>query len=417
MWRRLAKTQDLTFVHKETLQRLVISEEGPGTILRDFEALLDYLRETRLRITDGHQLPLRSLPEINAKLARPLVLGLKRPVQKSYPHIHGLYLLVRASGLTYVGGTSNKPVLIVDPEVDRSWRGLNPSERYGTLLEAWFLRGRPEIIGERDSWLTPIPENFLYVRSFCNRIPRTGVQIAGDEAAEADLRYSPGWHGLGLLELFGLIQVKHGAPEAGKGWRIERIQLTPLGDALLTLLDKEFFSDVDMFGQTAQLGSTPAGVLRPAVQPYLPGWKRDLHIPPWVFRQGVHVFKVWLWDAWRRIAAPASSALDDLAEAILSAFDFDNDHLYRFSYLSRFGVYEIVNHSFLDDGPWTSEVLVGDVPLRVGQDMTFIFDFGDWWEFEVRLEGVESDLNITEPAILEVQGEPPPQYRWYGPDP
>ena len=184
-----AESPELTSAHRETLQSLVISEEEPGTILRDFEALLDYLRGSELRVTSGHQLPLRSLPKINARLARPLVLGLKRPVQKSYPHIHGLYLLVRASGLTYVGGASNKPVLIVDEEVDQSWQGLNPSERFGTLLEAWFLRGRPAIIGERGSWLVPIPENFLYVMGFYSRIPPTGLQIILKSQGEPPPQY------------------------------------------------------------------------------------------------------------------------------------------------------------------------------------------------------------------------------------
>ena len=88
----------------------------------------------------------------------------------------------------------------------------------------------------------------------------------------------------------------------------------------------------------------------------------------------------------RRIATPADQALDALASAILDAVEFDHDHLYKFSYRNRFGVLERVNHPYMDEGPWTSEVLVGGVPLRVGQAMTYVFDFGDWWEFDVTLE-------------------------------
>ncbi len=54
--------------HKRILQNLVIGEGSPGTILRDFEMLLGYLREHDLPVTGAHQLPLRVLPEINACL-------------------------------------------------------------------------------------------------------------------------------------------------------------------------------------------------------------------------------------------------------------------------------------------------------------------------------------------------------------
>jgi hypothetical protein len=38
---------------------------------------------------------------------------------------------------------------MVDDDMFQHWSTLNPAERYGSLLEAWLLRGRLEIIGER----------------------------------------------------------------------------------------------------------------------------------------------------------------------------------------------------------------------------------------------------------------------------
>jgi hypothetical protein len=35
----------------------------------------------------------------------------------------------------------------------------------------------------------------------------------------------------------------------------------------------------------------------------------------------------------------------------------------------------------MDEGPWTSEVLIGDVPLRVRRTLTFVYDrseFATW---------------------------------------
>jgi len=396
--------------HKRVLQELTIQESSPGTILCDFETLLDYIREGDFSITGMHQLRLRVLSEINANLAHPIQLGLKRPQQKSYPHINGLYLLVRASGLTFVGGTGKKPLLHVDEVVYRLWAGLNPTERYGILLETWLMRGKPEIIGERGGRLVSIPENFREWVDFFSLVPDEGLQVAGSSDAEYRLRYTPGWYNLGLLELFGLISVQHGSPEAGKGWRIERIYRTQLGAALLALLHSEFFGDFDKILELDCEEGVPFSVLKPVLQPYLSEWKKDLPVPEWTFREGTHIFKASLGRIWRRIAVPAHQTLDRLAYAILNAFEFDHDHLYQFSYENRFGSLERVYHPDMDEGTFGDEVLVGDVALRIGQTMDYLFDFGDWWEFDVTLEQVDRDMVVKGSAILETHGQPPEQY-------
>ncbi len=402
--------------HKRVLRRVTIDESGPGTVLHDFEALLEFIKQQgEMRITGMHQLRLRTLSPINERLARPLHLGLKRPQQKSYPNIHGLYLLVRASGLTYVGGTAKKPLLVVDDAVDRIWEDLNPTERYCTLLETWLLRGHPEIINEPGRPQFGIPDTFENWVGFFRRIPNRGLPVAGDEDAAGSLRYTPGWHNLGLLHLFGLISVRSGPPEPGEGWRIERIDRTPLGDALLALLQVEFFDDivtVFQFTEPAPEGRMPFGALQPVLQPYFPEWRKNLSVPEWAFREGVHIFKVSLGRLWRRIAIPADRPLDTLASAILRAVEFDHDHLYDFEYQNRFGVLQRVNHPYMDEGPWTSEVQVGDVPLRIGQTMTYLYDFGDCWRFDVALERVDPDMDVDGPVILEQHGDPPSQYGW-----
>jgi len=375
---------------------------------------LGYFREGDLPITGTCQLPNRVLPEINARLAHPLQLGLKRPRQKSYPHIQGLYLLARASGLTGVGGTGKKPLLSVDNAIYSVWECLNPTERYGTLLETWLLRGRPEIVREPGSRLFSVSENFTDWLRFSSGIPDEGVQVAGDNDTENRLRYIPGWHPLALLELFGLIRVRHGSPEPGKGWRIERIDRTRLGDALLALLLPEFLGDSGGISELDELeGNVPVGVLQPVFRPYFPEWKSNLSLPEWAFREGTHIFKVSLGGIWLRIAVSADDVLDALAYAILNAVEFDHDHLYEFSYRNRFGALEEVYHPFMDEEPRTDEVRIGDVPLRVGGTMTYLFDFGDDWRFDVTLDQVDTERVVKNPVILEVHGEPPEQYpRW-----
>jgi hypothetical protein len=56
----------------------------------------------------------------------------------------------------------------------------------------------------------------------------------------------------------------------------------------------------------------------------------------------------------------------------------------------------------------------GDVPLPVGHTMTYVFDFGDQWEFDVSLEQVDPEMVIKDSVILEAYGEPPEQYPGWG---
>ena len=262
-----------------------------------------------------------------------------------------------------------------------------------------------------------IPENFYAAASFYDRIPKDGgYPIAGIRDAEDHLKYFPGGYNLGLLDLFGLITIRRGSPAPGQGWQIERIHRTPLGDALLTALYSGFFEDFDnvftLADECEEKGESvaPFGVLQPLLKPYFPAWQNNLFDPKWPFRAGTYTFKVTLGSKWSRITIGAKQSWDDLAAIILHSVDFDNDHLYEFSYRNRFGFIQTINHPEMDEGPFTDEVLIGAAPLRVGQTLIYTFDFGDDWKFTVVLEQVDSDGTIQTPIILETQGEPPKQY-------
>ena len=45
--------------------------------------------------------------------------------------------------------------------------------------------------------------------------------------------------------------------------------------------------------------------------------------------------------------------------------------------------------------------------------MTFLFDFGDNWRFDVKLERIEPREELKAPQILETHGKTPQQYPSY----
>ena len=403
---------ELTAEHKRTLRALALDDSRPGTVLRDFDTLLSFVQGRDLGLSKTyHLLPRKILPEINAQLAHPIEIGLVQPQLKSFPHIQGLYLMLRATGLGVVGGTSRKPVLVIDEALYESWSSLNPTEQYCTLLEAWLLTGRPEMVGERDSGGF-ISRQFGDCAGLMRRIPAEGWPISGNDAAERYLSYSPGRMGIALLELFGLLSVAHGPPVKGQGWQIARVHRTPVGEAVFALLYETVFSDIPQVADLEKGPPTSFGLLQPGFAPHIPAWQRCLAAPQWAFRDGLHLFRVSLWRGlWRLIAVPGNLPLDALAQAIVEAYDFDLDHLYQFSYRNRLGVKERICHPSLREPPWTDQVRVGDVPLRVGQSMVYLFDFGEGWQFDVTLERVDPPkASVRVPMLLDGRGDAPAQY-------
>jgi hypothetical protein len=64
--------------------------------------------------------------------------------------------------------------------------------------------------------------------------------------------------------------------------------------------------------------------------------------------------------------------------------------------------------------PSLSEVRIGDVPLKVGDSMQLLYDYGDCWPFDVKLERIEPPRpRMKKAQVLAKHGKAPKQYeRW-----
>jgi Plasmid pRiA4b ORF-3-like protein len=131
-------------------------------------------------------------------------------------------------------------------------------------------------------------------------------------------------------------------------------------------------------------------------------------------RIGTYSFKISLSGSiWRRIGLAPQHTLDDLHNAIQTAFKFDNDHLYAFfmngKAWSQAGTTYWSPHN--DEGPFANKAVVSTIKLLPKQKFLYLFDYGDEWRFDVVFEGVDESLPPPKKAVvLETKGKAPKQY-------
>ncbi len=139
----------------------------------------------------------------------------------------------------------------------------------------------------------------------------------------------------------------------------------------------------------------------------------------------VYSLKVALKDQksiWRLIEIRGDQTLDDLHQAIFSAFERDDEHLYSF-YLPKpgtrgrarlAGAREFTHPSCVDsfgDQKDASETTLDDLCPRVRGKFEYLFDFGDSWWHEITVESKSTDLDEGNyPRVVKKRGKAPPQY-------
>ncbi len=390
-----------------------IDENGPGTILRDFETMLDFIGENSpLEVSKkmGY-LPQKMLEDINGRLAHPLEIGFKSPKMLAYPNISGLYLLARASGLAGIESGKKANVVVLRDAMLDVWRSLNPVERYFSLLETLLMRAEPRIIGE-SLWI------FGHALSSClmlfENFPNKGLKTGPKDVNPDIFLHHPEILLLALLEMFGFVEIQDGPAETGKGWNVERVRTTEWGEAVFETIKQAVVQvEFPFMRVTSPDFEEGYGKCIRIFQPFFKDLKRHLTMPGLEVRDGTFFLKVSLGRVWRRFAMPGEGDLDQLSAAILNAYDFDFDHLYKFVASDQLGIKRSYYHPAVGEGPFADETPLLELPLKEGSTMTFVYDFGDNWQFTVLVERVDPvDPSLKEPKLLESHRKAPKQYGW-----
>ena len=134
-----------------------------------------------------------------------------------------------------------------------------------------------------------------------------------------------------------------------------------------------------------------------------------------------HVFRASLRPRlYRDFEVCSTDKLDELAGAIVQFFGFDFDHPFGFYSRLTGSVFEspVQYELFADMGESEARSVkrtrIVDAFPKVGAKMTFLFDYGDNWQFRIEVIGRNrKEPGISYPRLLKAIGPAPEQY----PDP
>lgn len=108
-------------------------------------------------------------------------------------------------------------------------------------------------------------------------------------------------------------------------------------------------------------------------------------------------------EVYRIIEISGEHSLDDLCEAILSAYEFTAEHLYEFCMDNR--MYS--DHSYQsnpEDGEPSTKVKIDKIGLTEKQKFSLHYDFGDDWMFTITVQKITETSEKVAPTVIKEKG-------------
>ena len=389
------KKTNATPMHIDAIKNQIFTDTIPGSLVKDINTLLALIETETLRLT--HQkvsFASDILTGLNAKLTNPHQIPAAAKVTPiNYPNLKGLYLLLRTSLLTTIE-VGKGACLKIHKKHYAQWKTLNSAEQFMWLFESWFLRGYPEIIGEKEDFSRNIT---VMVRFGLNCYHIDWISNDGKH----HFSIYPGYTNIAIMQLAGFIDVVENASET-KERDIRKISLTDFGRSFFGLV-KETFKEIDwMFEPEALISLFKLNCT---------DMKNIIKVPKIAHAQGSFIFEISLPGCKRIIELPAKHTLDSFFYEIIKAFDFDSNHLYVFLIKNSLGITNEYGHSYLDScNAYANDFELGALELIIGQKFKLIYDFGDNWRFKIRLINHNPLSKIEKGSILEKKGKAPEQY-------
>ncbi|KAF5415089.1 MAG: hypothetical protein C5S48_06960 [Candidatus Methanogaster sp.] len=440
------------------LLTFVITETEPTPLLRDFATFTGYLSTHNIVLTRTNRfLSGRDLYELNQEMTHPLPDATPRTGQGMYPLLHLFYHLVLAGKL--FRKVSEKGRLALKPtERLQAYEELKLTERYFFLLETFWIDTDWKTLKEGCFGGPSIYTVPHLLESLIEQQPGKRIYLKGEEAYDmSQLLWNWGYFLL-YFSFFGFWEVTRDEDMVAPNWPkrsfpAETMTPSTFGVTMAEVLREArnlFYWNLPYHREFGELDAVPGSPLPdegpltlfrmepekkrskasirvdkgepgdPFFLPFAPLFaegelQKTLPRERIEFVDGTYIFRVTLAkNLWRRIEISADDTLLDLHSSIQEAYDFDYDHLYSFFMDGRPWSRERFVSPYEDDGPYVDEVSIGNLGLYVGQNILYLFDYGDEWYFQVKLEEIRKEgSKPREPTIIEEEGEAPEQYEYY----
>ena len=388
--------------------QFMVTEQLVMSLLSEMELFLAYLAQQPLPLSGTKHLPaVKWLESLNGLLPDPDVITLTRPQPGHFSTALALYLLARASGLGRLETVKSRQMMVLNQAVFEQWQAMTDEERYFNLLESFCNRLHCTAIGDR-SW----GGQRLFPSFVGDCLFGRGEQ-SPEEYLNNAKRHNPYLlrrfyaYGLRLFALFGMANVEI----VDNGKELKEWSLTPWGIQLITLSHSMILDT--LYGQKESDDDSDEYPFKEMIQVWCPTVQGWLSIPDEDVAAG-YILKVSLdKECWRKLAVPSGCTLEAVAMTILRAFRFDEiDHLYHFEYLDNYGAQRVIAHEAVTDvDGWADLLTLADIHPRVGMTMKYVFDYGENWIFDIRLEKACDQMDGAI-AVKEKHGKAPKQCAW-----
>ncbi len=433
---------------------LTISETEPTPILKDFATFIQYLKTHRIVLTKVNEfISGKDLFELNREMTHPQRNTVERTTQNFYPLFHLFYHLVLGGKLFEKVSETNRIVLKTTERL-QLYKDLKPTEKYFFLLETFWMDTDWEKLQGGYFGRSPLKKVSIILESFSEMTPGKKILLKDDMRVPIyDLEYffryfsyfgfweitpvkalttldypertfmaesiTPTVFGVTIAPILNKTRdlLEWNLPHRRKLGEYRPVPGSPVpGEDIYAFLSGEKKRKKSKSTVKVKKGKPGDPFFLPFVQLVAGGeLQKTLPREEPMFMDGTYVFKVSLKKSvWRRIELSSDHMLLDLHSSIQSAYDFDDDHLYSFFMDGKLWSYEKFTSPYDDEGPHVDEVRIGELGLTVGQNILYLFDYGDMWRFRVELEEIRTEGSKPgKPKIIESKGKSPEQYEFY----
>ena len=420
------------------MSKYLVQEQDLTPLLAEFAIFCRELEQRQPVLSKKKaELGKKDLFTINSFMTKPQTYEKATNPQGSYPTIN-LFFYLAVEGRLFEGGPGHR--LEPSPALDE-FRQLNPFAQYMYLFETYW--NKIDLSKIVFAWQSPF--EILTINSvlgvFRTSKPNKSLVVNvepyldekfgyhdRDPLLKAFLSYGNIIHQLHLFGFWEYQAIAHQNKKNREVW-VKSVTPSAFGVAMTEICLKikpkkrDFWEEellkvlLSDYPEELKLKKEPDGQFLDTFSAIFPHKSLEplANFPQQQQEADTYIFKVSLSrNTWRKIEVSSTHTLEDLHRAIQLAFSFDDDHLYAFyldgkKYSRNWD--QVYNCPRSGDGNSTADAIIGQLGLQRGQIILYLFDFGDEWEFSVKLEEVlQKGTKLPHPKIIEFKGEAPEQY-------